>query len=128
MTTPTQLCTKHAHVTNMGVRCHYCEKEEREQSGSTDRLKQHTTTRGDGRLRILVPLATGEIDMIRRALRVWAHCEQEAMQTAACSRDPVHAADVRRQVLPRIAAAGVLMDRLLKDPVLQAMVDDGIPF
>jgi hypothetical protein len=59
--------------------------------------KEDTTTRGDGRVRILVPLATGEIDMIRRALRVWAHCEQEAMSTSSCARDPVHAADVRRQ-------------------------------
>jgi hypothetical protein len=68
--------------------------------------------------RKLVPLAGGEIDMIRRALRVWAHCERDAMSSAACARDPVHAADVRRQVLPRIAAAEELMDRLLQDPML----------
>lgn len=73
-------------------------------------------TRADRR--ILVPLTTGEIDMVRRALRVWAHCEQEAMQTAACARDPVHAADVARQVRPRISAAHVLLDRLLQDPTL----------
>jgi len=64
-----------------------------------------------------IPLSSGEIDMIRRALRVWAHCEQEAMQTAACARDPAHAADVRRQVEPRIAAAEKLMNRLLRDPM-----------
>lgn len=69
-------------------------------------------------IRKLVPLSAGEVDMIRRALRVWVHCEHEGMQTAACARDPVHAADVRRQVMPRIACAEELMDRLLQDPTL----------
>ncbi len=76
----------------------------------------------DGRLRMLVPLASGEVDLIRRALRYYMHAEYEAMQSAACARDPVHHADVKRQVTPRIEAAGILMDRLLKDPTMKGGV------
>ena len=65
-----------------------------------------------------IPLRSGEIDLIRRALRVYMHSEQQAVHTAACGRDPVHHADVKRQVEPRIKAAGELMDRLLKNPQL----------
>lgn len=73
-------------------------------------------TRSDGRHCLLVPLASGEIDLIRRALRTYMCAEQQAIQTAACARDPAHHADVKRQVMPRIEVAGELLDRLLKNP------------
>jgi len=63
-----------------------------------------------------VPLTSGEIDLLRRALRCYIHGEQLAMQSAACSRDAAHAADVRRQVTPRIQVCGELLDRLLQHP------------
>lgn len=65
---------------------------------------------------INVPLRRGEIDLIRRAIRVWLQSERDAMHTAACARDPAHAADVRRQVAPRLEVGGALLDRLLHDP------------
>lgn len=67
----------------------------------------------------LIPLRGGDIDLIRRALRVYMHSEQQAVHTAACGRDPVHHADVKRQVEPRIKVAGELMDRLLHDPEMK---------
>ena len=67
-------------------------------------------------LRRLVPLRDGEIVLIRRALRCYLHGEQVALQEATLSGDAAHAADVRRQVTPRLKATGELLDRLLHDP------------
>ena len=68
---------------------------------------------------LMVPLRTGEIDLIRRALRYYAHAERDAIQLAAKQGNALHAADVRRQCLPRVAAAEELTNRLLHDPTLQ---------
>lgn len=86
--------------------------------------KKRTLANVKVRIRMDVPLAPGEIDLIRRALRVYAHDEQQAMSSAACARDPAHAADVARQVKPRIAAAEELMGRLLQDPMLLRNVEN----
>ena len=68
---------------------------------------------------VMVPLRTGEIDLVRRALRYYAHAERDAIQLAAKQGNAAHAADVRRQCLPRIAAAEALTERLLHDPTLK---------
>lgn len=65
---------------------------------------------------LLVPLRTGEIDLIRRALRYYAHAEHDAIQLAIKQGPAVHAADVRRQCMPRIECANELLHRLLHDP------------
>lgn len=74
--------------------------------------------------RILCPLRSGEIDLIRRALRTYACAEQRAIQVALCaaqefprsSKHAEHARDVQRQSTPRIEAAEKLCERLLHDP------------
>ena len=66
--------------------------------------------------RKLVPLRDGEITLIRRALRCYLHGEQVALQNAILSGDAAHAADVRRQVTPRLKVTGELMNRLLRNP------------
>ena len=81
-----------------------------EQPGKPGAMQQAVNARA----RLAVPLAMGEIDVLRRALRTYICAEQQAIQSAACARDPAHAVDVRRQVQPRIDAAGDLLDRLLK--------------
>ena len=73
---------------------------------------------------LLVPLRTGEIELIRRALAAYAHGERHAMQEAICaarefpasSKHRLHAEDVRRQVEPRLQRIDELRDRLLKNP------------
>ena len=68
--------------------------------------------------KLLVPLSAGNIDLIRRALRYYAHAEQSALHDAAKEkqRDPDHYRDVRRQVMPRIQCAEELCAKLLHDP------------
>lgn len=61
-----------------------------------------------------VYLSNGQIGLIRRALRYYAHAEQCAIQLAMTDRNPAHAADVRRQCVPRIAAANDLCEALMR--------------
>lgn len=44
----TWLCTKHDHVTNFGVRCHYCIKEENEREAGKRQLFKTARHSGTG--------------------------------------------------------------------------------
>jgi hypothetical protein len=64
-------------------------------------------------------LRTGELALIRRALRGYIHAEQLAIQEAAlqarltnAKRDALHAEDVRQHAGARIHAASMLLERL----------------
>lgn len=63
-----------------------------------------------------VPLSSGEILLIRRALRVYANTEQQAIHNAVVAikkpKDKLHAADVKQHAQKHIDAAEALLDYL----------------
>lgn len=84
-----------------------------------ERWEEMKTNKEVVELHVAAYLGTqGEVDLVRRALRIYAHNEQRAIQDAATGRDNAHADDVRQQCMPRIKAAGELIERLLHDPKL----------
>lgn len=67
-------------------------------------------------------LTSGQVDLIRRALRYYAHAEQLAIQDARVAaartrrkKDAVHAEDVARHAGAHVAAADALLEYLAPD-------------
>lgn len=80
-------------------------------------------------------LTSGELDLVRRALRYYISGEQRAVQEAACfaktlpnsAKHKEHAADVKRQADAHMDAAHALLEKLRTDDAVQACKGDYEP-
>lgn len=90
-----------------------------ERNVALDELKLLRTTQVSARGKVL---SSGQVDLIRRALRYYAHAEQDAVQAAVVKAnqsrkkgDQEHARDVARQAKAHIEAAQALVEFLAPD-------------